>query len=45
MDIPNLASEMGGSLSYIFRDIDVFSAFPEAALFGSTLGKALKIAP
>ena len=39
--IPNLASEIG-ALCHIFRDIDVFSAFPEAALLGATLGKALK---
>ena len=40
--IPNLASEIG-ALCHIFRDIDVFSAFPEAALLGATLGKALKM--
>jgi hypothetical protein len=27
---------------HIFRDIDVFSAFPLAALLGATMGKALK---
>ena len=27
----------------MFRDIDVFSALPEAALLGATLGKALKM--
>jgi len=27
----------------IYRDIYVFSAFPEAALLGTTLGKALKM--
>jgi hypothetical protein len=40
--IPNLASEIG-ALCHIFRDIDIFSAFPEAALLGATLGKALKM--
>ena len=40
--IPNLASEIG-ALCHIFRDIDVSSAFPEAALLGATLGKALKM--
>ena len=40
--IPNLASEIG-ALCHIFRDIDVFSAFPEAALLGETLVKALKM--
>ena len=40
--IPNLASKIG-ALCHIFRDIDVFSAFPEAALLGATLGKALKM--
>ncbi len=40
--IPNLASEIG-ALCHIFRDIDVFSAVPEAALLGATLGKALKM--
>ena len=41
--IPNLASEIG-ALCHIFRDIDVFfSAFPEAALLGATLEKALKM--
>tara|TARA_B100000780_G_scaffold171725_1_gene120198 strand:- start:41 stop:277 length:237 start_codon:yes stop_codon:yes gene_type:complete len=39
--IPNLASEIG-ALCHIFRDIDVCSAFPEAALLGA-LGKALKM--
>ena len=39
--IPNLASEIGAT-SHIFRDIDVFSAFPLAALLGATMGKALK---
>jgi hypothetical protein len=34
--IPNLASEIG-ALCHIFRDIDVFSAFPKAALLGATL--------
>ena len=28
---------------HIFRDIDVFSAFPLAALLGATMGKALKM--
>ena len=28
---------------HIFRDIDIFSAFSEAALLGTTLGKALKM--
>ena len=38
--IPNLASEIG-ALCHIFRNIDVFSAFPEAALrFGCYLGKS-----
>ena len=37
-----LASEIG-ALCHVFRDIDVFSAFPEAALLGATLGKALKM--
>ena len=36
----NLASEIG-TLCHIFRDIDVFSAFPEVALLGATLVKAL----
>ena len=47
--ILNLASHTNRCyLSYIsleiliFRDIDVFSAFPVAALLGSTMGKALK---
>ena len=40
--IPNLASEIG-ALCHIFRDIDVFSAVPEAALLGATLGKTLKM--
>ena len=39
--IPNLASKIG-ALCHIFRDIDVFSAFPEVALLGETLVKALK---
>ena len=39
---PNIASEIG-ALCHIFRDIDVFSAFAEAALLGATLGKALKM--
>ena len=39
--IPNLASKIGAT-SHIFRDIDVFSAFPLAALLGATMGKALK---
>ena len=38
----NLVSEIG-ALCHVFRDIDVFSAFPEAALLGATLGKALKM--
>jgi hypothetical protein len=29
-------------LSHIFRDIDVFSAFPLVAPLGATVGKALK---
>ena len=37
--IPNLASKTG-ALCHIFRDIDVFSAFPGAALFGFHLGKS-----
>ena len=40
--IPKLASEIG-ALCHIFRDIYVFRAFPEAALLGATLGKALKM--
>ena len=40
--IPNLASEIG-ALCHVFRDIHVFSAFPEATLLGATLGKALKM--
>ena len=39
--IPNLASKIGAT-RHIFRDIDVFSAFPLAALLGATMGKALK---
>ena len=39
--IPNLASKIG-AICHIFRDIDVFSAFPLAALLGATMGKALK---
>ena len=39
--IPNLASKIGAT-SHIFRDIDVFSAFPLAALLGAAMGKALK---
>ena len=39
--IPNLASKVGATC-HIFRDIDVFSAFPLAALLGATMGKALK---
>ena len=34
----NLASETG-ALCHIFRDIDVSSAFPEAALLGTTYSK------
>ena len=34
--IPNLALEIG-ALCHIFRDIEVFSVFPEAALLGETL--------
>ena len=37
----NLPSEIGATC-HIFRDIDVLSAFPLAALLGSTMGKALK---
>jgi hypothetical protein len=37
-----LASEIG-ALCQIFRDLYIFSAFPEAALLGTTMGKALKI--
>jgi hypothetical protein len=36
---------IGGSLrssNHIIRDIDVFSAFPLAALLGATMEKALK---
>jgi len=40
--ITNLASEIG-ALCHIFRDIDVFGAFPEAALLVETLVKALKM--
>ena len=39
---PNIASEIG-ALCHIFRDINVSSAFPEAALLGETLVKALKM--
>ena len=38
--IPNLASEIGAHC-HMFRDIDVFSAFTEAALLCATLGRAL----
>ena len=37
-----MASEIG-AFCHIFRDIDVFSAVPEAAFLGVTLGKALKM--
>ena len=37
--IPNLASKIGAT-RHIFRDIDVFSAFPLAALLGATMGKS-----
>jgi hypothetical protein len=40
--IPNLASEIC-ALCHMFRDIDVFSAFPKAALLGATLLKAPKM--
>ena len=40
--IPNLASKILGAICHIFRDIDVYSAFPLAALLGATMGKALK---
>jgi hypothetical protein len=40
--IPNLASEIG-ALCHIFRDIYILSAFPEAALLGTRMGKALKM--
>ena len=40
--IPKLASEIG-ALCHIFRDIYIFSAFPEAALLGAPKGKALKM--
>ena len=37
-----MASEIG-ALSHIFREINVPSAFPEAALLGETLVQALKM--
>ena len=40
--ISNMASEIG-ALCNIFREINVSSAFPEAALLGETLVKALKM--
>ena len=40
--IPNMASKIG-ALCHIFREINVSSAFPEAALLGETLVKALKM--
>ena len=40
--IPNLASKIGAPC-HIFRYIDVVSAFPEVALLGETLVKALKM--
>ena len=43
--IPNLASKIGATC-HVFRDIDVFRAFPLAALLAAlldaTMGKALK---
>ena len=37
-----MASEIG-ALCHIFRDINVSGAFPEAALLGETLVKAMKM--